>query len=354
MEIKRIPIYKKILLTPLSIIWESLYFIRRACYDYGVLRQDSFEVPIISIGNLSFGGTGKTPFTLWLADYLQEKNNKVMILMRGYKGKLEHKSGLIHAGQKINPDPIDFGDEAILLARRLENTTIVVGKRRSSNLQYYFPKIEPDVVLLDDGHQHIQLKRKLNIVLFDATMPLYKYKVAPLGYLREGFSSLKDADLVVIGKSDQASREKIDKLKKMITPYLPYQIQYAEVGFKPSGFYNSAYDLVLPLEGIKDKKVILVAGVANPTSFFKLIESLGAEILVTEAFPDHHYFKKDEIESLLAYAKSEDAYIVTTEKDIVRLKNIIEDEMILFLQVNLQFFSGEQETKSIIDQILKV
>ena len=114
----------------------------------------------------------------------------------------------------------------------------------------------------------------------------------------------------------------------MLLLILIYKINFAEVGFKPSGFYNSSYDLILKLEEIKDKKVILLAGVANPNSFFKTIENLGAEILVTESFPDHHYFKKEEINSLLSYAKAEDAYIVTTEKDIVRVKNIIEDDLI--------------------------
>lgn len=344
----------KILLTPLMWLWESIYFIRRSFYDYGVLKQYSFEVPVISIGNLSFGGTGKTPFTLWLADYLHQKNNKVMILMRGYKGKLENSSGILEAGKKINPNPEDFGDEAIMLARRLENTTIVVGKKRSANLNYYFPKVEPDVVLLDDGHQHIELKRKLNIVLFDATMPFSRYKVAPRGYLREGFSSLKDADLVIVGRVDQVPSEKINQLKEMIVPYLPHDVTFAEVGFRPCGLYNSAYDKVMDLEQLRGKKVILVAGVANPKSFFKTIENLGAEILVTESFPDHHYFKKEEIDALISYAKNEDAYIVTTEKDIVRLKNIVEDEVIIFLQVELKFFSGEEEAKRVIDHCLKI
>jgi tetraacyldisaccharide 4'-kinase len=354
MEKKRHSMIKEIFVSPLSLLWESIYFVRRALYDYGILKQASFQVPIISIGNLSFGGTGKTPFTLWLSDYLNHNNKKVMILMRGYKGKLENKSGLIHAGNTINPEPEDYGDEALLLAKRLKNATIVVGKNRSRNLQYYFPKIEPDVILLDDGHQHIKLKRKLNIVLFDALMPLYKYRVAPMGYMREGFTSLKDADLVVIGRADQVSREKIESLKNLIKPHLPYQIQYAEVGYTPKCFMNSAYVEILKLDQIKGKKVILVAGVANPKSFFKLIEDLGADILVTEAFPDHHYFKKDEIDALLAYAKAEDAYIITTEKDIVRLKNVVEDEFILFLQVDIHFLSGEAETKKIIDTTIGI
>lgn len=349
MEKKSIPLIKRLFFSPLSWIWESVYFFRRACYDYGILRQRSFQVPIISIGNLTFGGTGKTPFTLWLAEYLHKKNKKVMILMRGYKGKLENSSGLIKSGKMMTPDPVDYGDEALLFARRLEDATIVVGKRRSENLSFYFPKIEPDVVLLDDGHQHIKIKRKLNIVLFDATMPISRYRVAPLGYMREGFQGLKDADLVVIGKADVVKPETVKTLKKFLQPHLPVGVEFAEVGFKPNGFYNAANELILKAEDIRGKKVICVAGVANPQSFYKLLEELGAEIIVTESFPDHHYFKPDEINALLSYAKSEDALLVTTEKDMVRIKKIIEDDSIVFLEVDLQFLNGEEAALKVID-----
>jgi tetraacyldisaccharide 4'-kinase len=353
MEKNQTSLLKKIFLTPPSWLWSAIYYTRRICYDYGVLRQRSFVVPVISVGNLTFGGTGKTPFTLWLSEYLHTKNLRVMILMRGYKGRLEHSSGLIHAGKKMNPDPTDYGDEALLFARRLEDATIVVGKKRSENLSFYFPKVEPDVVLLEDGHQHIKIKRKLNIVLFDALMPLSRYKVAPLGYMREGFQALKDADLVVIGRADLAKEEKVAALKQLLLPYLPQGIQFAEVGFRPNGFYNSAYDMIYTLDDIRNKKVICVAGIANPQSFFKLLEDLGAEILVTESFPDHHFFKPDEINSLLAYAKSEDALIVTTEKDIVRIKKIVSDDTIVFLEVDIHFLKGERETKEIIDSCFK-
>lgn len=350
---KSIPIFKRIFFSPIAWLWETYYFLRRVCYDYGILKQRSFFVPVISIGNLTFGGTGKTPFTLWLAKYLQQKNKKVMILMRGYKGKLEHSSGLIHSG-KMSPDPVDYGDEALLFARRLQDATIVVGKKRSENLSFYFPKIEPDVVLLDDGHQHIKIKRKLNIVLFDAMMPLHKYAVAPLGYMREGFQALKDADLIVLGKADIAGLEKVKALKLFLKPYLPRNIHFAEIGFKPNGFYNHANDLVYTTEQIKGKKVICVAGVASPQSFFTLLEDLGAEILVTESFPDHHYFKLDEINALLSYAKSEDALIVTTEKDMVRIKKIIEDDCIVFLEVDVDFLSGKEASLKVIDSCFQI
>ncbi len=353
MEKNQTSLLKKIFLTPISWIWGAVYYTRRIFYDYGILKQRSFVVPIISVGNLTFGGTGKTPFTLWLSEYLHTKNKRVMILMRGYKGRLENSSGLIHSGKKINPDPTDYGDEALLFARRLEDATVVVGKKRSENLSFYFPKVSPDVVLLEDGHQHIKIKRKLNIVLFDALMPLSRYKVAPLGYMREGFHALKDADLIVIGRADLAKPEKVIELKNLLLPHLPAGIQFAEVGFRPNGFYNSAYDMVYSLDQIRNRKVICMAGIANPQSFFKLLEDLGAEILVTESFPDHHFFKLDEINSLLSYAKSEDALIVTTEKDIVRIKKIVNDESIVFLEVDIHFMKGEKETKEIIDSCFK-
>ncbi len=352
MEKNKISFLKIFFLTPLSWVWQTIYSTRRIFYDYGILKQRSFQVPIISVGNLTFGGTGKTPFTLWLAEYLQTKNKRVMILMRGYKGKLENSSGLIYSGKKINPDAREYGDEALLFARRLEKASVVVGKKRSENLSYYFPKVSPDVVLLEDGHQHIKIKRKLNIVLFDALMPLSRYKVAPLGYMREGFSALKDADLIVIGRADIAEPQKVQSLKKMIMPYLTKEVPFAEVGFRPNGFYNSSYDMVYTLDQIRNRKIICMAGVANPHSFFKLLEGLGADILVTESFPDHHFFKLDEINALLSYAKSEDALLVTTEKDIVRIKKIINDEIIIFLEVDIYFLKGELETKKIIDRCL--
>lgn len=353
MEKQKLPLYKRFFLSPLAWAWKSVYFSRRAFYDYGLIKNKSFHVPIISVGNLTFGGTGKTPFTLWLAQYLHSQNKKVMILMRGYKGNLENSSGIIESDKMMQPDPSDYGDEALIFAKRLKNATVVVGKNRVQNLSHYFPKVTPDVVLLDDGHQHLKIKRKLNIVLFDATMPLYKYFVAPLGYMREDFSALKDADLIVIGKADIAGQDRVDALKEKLKPHLPYGVDFAEIGFRSNGFYNSAGKKILNVEDIKDRKVIALAGIGNPGSFFKTIEKLGAEVIVTEAFKDHHYFKIDEIKALLDYAKTEDALLITTEKDMVRIRNIIEDESILYLEIDLHFISGEEIAKKVIDSCFK-
>lgn len=341
-----------IILGPISLLWEWVYRVRRFCFNYGLFKQNYFQVPIISIGNLTFGGTGKTPFTLWLSKQLGKQNKRVLILMRGYKGNLEHGSGLLKSGARLGYNPFEYGDEALVLARRLKNTFICVGKKRSENLEHYFDEVSPDVVLLDDGHQHLKLNRDINIVLFDSLMSLEKYKVAPRGYMREGFTALKDADLAVLGRADQVTRHKLDSLKRLVRKYNPL-IEFAEICYKPTGFYNISYEKVFDVNYLIGKKAICVAGIASPSSFFKNIEMLGIDVIHQASFPDHHYFKPEEIDQLIAMAEREDAYIVTTEKDIVKIRRIADSDRILYMEIAVHFLEGEEKAKDIISAAFK-
>lgn len=140
-----------------------------------------------------------------------------MVLTRGYKGQLEHSSGLLKSGQKFRLNPFDYGDEPLMISNKMSKGAVIVGKKRAENLLKYFAETRPDVVLLDDGFQHLQIYRSFNIVLFDATMPLQNYKVAPLGYLREGLSALKDADAIVISRADMVTQAKLQKLLSTIS-----------------------------------------------------------------------------------------------------------------------------------------
>ncbi len=342
------------LLIPISLLWEWSYRLRRFFYNYDVFASNEYHVPIISIGNVTFGGTGKTPFTMWLSEYLETLEKDVLILMRGYKGKLEHSSGIIKADRRLGFNPKEYGDEALLLARRLKNASIVVGKKRSKNLDYYFPRVKPDVVLLDDGHQHLKIKRNLNIVLFDALMPLNRYKVAPRGYMREGFRAMLDADLVIIGRVDQVDPTQLQNLKNLIFKNLPTNLPVAEMRYRPRGFYSSTYQKKFHLKEITGKKVICVAGIASPVSFFNLIDSLGAEIIKTESFPDHHDFNQDDLADVLKLADEHDAYIVTTEKDMVKMRKIAEDPRILYLEIQVEFLNGEDLVKKAVDEVVKL
>ena len=335
----------------LSVFWNGIHLLWRWGYRYDLFKQNKFQVPIISVGNLTFGGTGKTPFIIWLADFLRERNKKVMISMRGYRGKNEHSCGFLKAGRRMKASPVEYGDEALLLSKRLNHVSIVVGKDRSKNLNYYFDKELPDVVLLDDGHQHLKMERDLNIVLFDAMMPLKKYKVAPLGYMRENFSALQDADIVIINKVDQVSLDKIEKLEQRINQYCLPDVVHAQISYCPMGIYSLKSGEKLKVSDFKDKDIICVTGIASAAGFYNMIESLGINIVKKYSFPDHYFFKRDDIEMLLKEAEESNNCIIMTEKDAVKMHQFFHDR-IYYLKIGIKFFKGEKEVREIVSKIV--
>ncbi len=345
-------ISKKSFLFPFSLLWEWVYIIRRSFYKYGLFSRHYFKVPIISVGNVTFGGTGKTPFTIWLTQTFSESKKNCVVLTRGYKGNLEHSSGLIMGEEAFKSDPKDFGDEPLLIARRLQHGAVVVGKKRSHNLQYYFNKLKPDVVLLDDGFQHLKLFQDFSIVLFDALLPLDQYKVAPLGYLREGLSALADADAVVISRADQVDQKKLQDLRDFISVYTRPNLPWAEIKYAATGIYNTHFKKMYEMKELKGRKIIAVAAIASPESFFRSLESYGAELVERVVFPDHYYFTAHDVNELLVRAASEGAILVTSEKDMVKIRRISLDARILFIDINVEFLKGEEELKDKIKNIL--
>ena len=339
----------KYLLLPLSFLWETIYRIRRFCYNYNIFSQNKFEVPIISVGNLTFGGTGKTPFTLWLSQHFDRCGKKVMVLARGHKGRLEHGRGILRAG-RLEHNPLDYGDETLALIRRCQNAAIVVGKKRSENLEHYFDGEQPDVVILDDGHQHLKLQRNLNIVLFDLLMPLASYRVAPMGYMREGFSALYDADIIILGKTNQVNHQKVQKLKNMLRPHVKKTALFAEIYHKPTALINCVTSKRFPCSTLAKRKVVCVAGIASPKAFFLTIETLKAQILETLSFPDHHHFETAEVKKILELAQKHDAIVVTTEKDMVKLRRIVSDEKIHYLEIEVDFLNGKDKLIELVDR----
>lgn len=339
-----------VFLMPLSFFWSAFYQIRRFCYEYGLFVQNSFKVPIVSIGNITFGGTGKTPFTLWIAKYLEEQNKKVMILMRGYKGSKEKGHGIVRADNSLSHDPKKFGDEAIIFGRNLKNARVVVGRNRSANLRHYLDSESPDFVLLDDGHQHLKLARNINFCLFDSTLPMESYHVAPRGYLRESFTSLRKVDAIILTRCRQVSAQKIKLLKSKISKFTDSSIPVVEIDYKTLGFFDSSSQMQLGTEEIKDKKVIAMAGIASPESFYNTLESLGAKIIKKHTFPDHHDFSSKDIDLITQESNKRNAIVITTEKDIVKINQSNSVYGILYLGIAIDFISGEQEIKSIIDK----
>lgn len=347
-----IAFFRALFLSPLSWIWEWTYIVRRVCYSYGIISKNYFKVPIISVGNLTFGGTGKTPVTIWLTELMNELQLRPMILTRGYKGKYENSFGIIYGGELFRNNPIDFGDEPLLIARRLKSGAVVVGKKRSENLKYYFDDVKPHVVLLDDGFQHLKLHQNFSVVLFDALLPMEQYKTAPLGYLREGPTALKDADAIVISRADQVSKEKLKELKEFIKPYIFSETVIAEIKYGPTGLYNTHFEKVHEVTRLKDRNVIALAAIASPDSFFKVLENHGAKIVDKIVFPDHYFFSSDDINEILLKATEKGAMVVASEKDIVKIRRISIDAKILYIDVQIQFLSGEEELTTKIKKVI--
>jgi len=326
--------------------------VRRSFYLFGIFKQHEFKVPIISVGNLTFGGTGKTPFTMYLSKYFIEKKKRVLILMRGYKGRLEKGSGLLTAGKKLGFNPFDFGDEALLLAKNLENTSVAVGKNRVLNLRKYFDEVSPDIVILDDGHQHLKLKRNINVVLFDAMLPLSSYKVAPSGYLREGLGALNAADIVIVNRVDQVRLDKVEALKNKIKKYLNPGVPVLDASYVASGIYDKENRFIAPCTFLKGKNIICFAGIAGPESFFKLVETIGGNILDKIVYPDHHSYDQEDIKILHEMAKDKSAICLTTEKDIVKVRSLPQSENIKYLEIKLSFADGAESLYKMLDELM--
>ena len=343
-----------IFLFPLSKLWSLIYRFRRFLYNYGIFERVDFRIPVITVGNLTFGGSGKTPITLWIANLINENLKKPMILTRGYKGKLEKKSGILICGDKITGDPEEYGDEPILLSKRIKKGTIVVGKDRVSNFLFHFPKEKPDVVILDDGFQHLKINGMLNIVVFDLSLPLSKYRTAPLGYMREGFSSITDADIIVFNRADSSTRYKVSYLTNKIKPFISNHTKIAEIDYRSKGIVRMDREYKDQAESSgKGFDCICVSGIARPESFYTMIERVGGKILKKISFPDHHNYNLEEINHILELAENQNAIIVTTEKDIVKLRRIISSNLIYFLPIDLNFIKGENHIRDAIQKCLK-
>jgi tetraacyldisaccharide 4'-kinase len=345
---------KQAALAPFSLVWEWVYRIRRSFYEYGVFRKTTFKVPVVSVGNLSFGGTGKTPTIVWLAEWMISQGFTPVVLTRGYKGQLEHSSGLLKSGQKFRLNPYDYGDEPLMISNKMSKGAVIVGKKRAENLLKYFSEVRPDVVLLDDGFQHLQIYRSFNIVLFDATMPLNLYRVAPLGYLREGFSALKDADGIIISRADMVTAEKLQKLISTISQHFHHGPPVALTRYEATGVYDVHDNFIFSVDELKNTKAIAVTAIANPDSFYSYLQNFGVEVCDKVSFPDHYFFTPEDVNDLLIKASQQSAIILCSEKDMVKMKRVSLDTRILCTKVKVEFISGELELLSGLRKVLRL
>lgn len=321
------------LLFPFAILYGFITSLRNYLYDKGILKSYSFEVPVIAVGNLSVGGTGKTPQIEYLIRLLSP-NYKVATLSRGYKRKSE---GFILADANANAEIL--GDEPFQYYSKFPNIEVAVDADRRNGIEQLLKQTSPDVILLDDAFQHRKVKAGFYILLTSYGDLFSDDFILPTGNLRESRSGAKRADVIIVTKCPPDLSEKDQtKIKNAIGLDKPIFFSYVAYDDK---VYNESGNI--PVSEIKTTSKILLAGIAKPQPFFDYLQS-GTDAILQ--FPDHHHFSEGEISDIKN--KANDKIIVTTEKDFVRLKAKILKNQLYYLPIKSQLIQYQQAFDQII------
>jgi len=309
--------------------------LREFGYTKGFFKPDRLPCAVVSIGNITVGGTGKTPMTVYMAELLRNFGLKVAVISRGYGGKAEKKGGIVCDGRSILMQPGVSGDEPFMIAKRLKTVPVLVGSDRFQSGKTAIRRFEPDVLLLDDAFQHRQLARDMDIVLMDAEMPLGNGYLFPRGVLREDRTSLKRCHAVVFTRTEKAITIPEKKLGDLLSgkpvfqashvPYLSHIIKSKQS--KQDEAINKAAKQV-DLGWLSGKRVYAFSGIARNDDFRNGIAGFGCTLAGFSSFPDHYrYGKRDiaEITDAAVYEKAD--CLATTEKDYFRMTGELDFSM---------------------------
>lgn len=316
---------KSIILSPFNILYGSITKIRRIFYQKEFLKSIDLGVKTISVGNITVGGTGKTPLVGYIAEKLIEKGEKVCILTRGYGRANPKERILVSDGEKVLADARDAGDEPFELANKLGGKAIIIADaKRSTAGKWAREKFGVTVFILDDGFQHLQVKRDLNMVLLDATNPFGNEKLLPAGILREPLQSLERANVVVITRANLV--KDISAIKEKILKFNPgckifVSKNYFGKAVKLKEFF--AANPNEPQASIHNLKSLAFCGLGNPDSFFLQLRTEHFNLAYCRTFPDHHIYTQSEIQKIERDAINKGADILlTTAKDAVKLTHL--------------------------------
>ena len=291
--------------------------VRNRLFDEGVLPSRRAQCRVVSVGNLTVGGTGKTPMVVWLAEFLQGEGWRVAVASRGYGGTCGRRLCVVSDGSRMVADVRLSGDEPQLLARRLPHVPVLCSAHRTRAVAAAVEKFGTQAAILDDGFQHRRLARDLDLVLLDARTPFGNGWLFPRGPLRETPSALRRAHALVLSRFDrsppaEANREELAKRwpeKTILT-----------AAYRPVRLFEAATGREIPLSSLAGVRAAAFAGIAKPEAFFRTIEDLGARLVYSCALPDHQPLSPALLSSLVETAAAQAPELwLTTEKDWVRL-----------------------------------
>lgn len=299
-----------------------------SCKKFFCRHPNRLPAKVISIGNLTLGGTGKTPAVIAVAQEAKARGLQPCILTRGYRGKVKGPC-LVRADKN---SVAEYGDEPVLMAAELRDVPVVKCADRYKGGKYALnslPLTPNSVFILDDGFSHWQLHRDADVLLIDATNPFGNERLFPEGILREPFSSLKRADIIIITKANMAPKDSIDKITSKIREHNPGAPIY-NASHKPVGLINSSGEM-RELSTLRNKHIYVFSGIANSTYFHATLRASGAVIVDFMNFKDHHSYSQKDLDKIKSAAAGLE--LITTEKDLVKLKELDMPENLSALKI---------------------
>jgi len=351
-------------LNGLSYLFESIVRFRWFLYKNRIFRNRPLGCLVVVVGNLTVGGTGKTPVVEKFARSLHEQGRNVAILSRGYKSKKEpfykkwwraltHVSEppprIVSDGERVLMGPEEAGDEPYMLARNLPGVHVLVDKNRVKAGAYAIRKFGCDTLILDDGLQYLPLKGSMNLVLVDKTNPFGNTRLLPRGILREPISHLKRASYVFLTKSDGSPS---DELKSLIHRHHP-EVEIIECAHRPTHLQSLDLREKFPVSKLNGARVGAFSGIAVPEGFEAFLRENGASLRYNRRFLDHHWFSDKELRLIAQQAKEMDVdFLVTTEKDAVRISKTFNFDLPLyFLRLEIDLLSGASDFEEAVARV---
>jgi len=319
----------------LSVPYHWATHVRNGMYDRGWKCSFRAPVPVVSVGNLTLGGTGKTPCVEHVARWLRQHGRRVAILSRGYGSR---------QGQS---------DEALVLAENLPDVPHRQGADRVALAQVAVEELESEILVLDDGFQHRRLARDLDLVLVDATAPWGHGYLFPRGLLRESLRSLRRADVAVLTRCDQVKPTDLARIGAQIARFAP-EVPVVHTTHRPVVLVNADRE-EQTLEVLRHGPVAAFCGIGNPRAFRQTLAGLGAALADFRTFPDHHVYTRTDIEDLRGWAQrqAEESLVVTTQKDLVKVRlSRLGDRALWALRIQLYIGQGQEVLDRKLQQVL--
>ena len=343
------PILATLALGPLSATWRTAARLRRAAYEAGLLRSRRLGVPVVSVGNLAVGGTGKTPTVAWIVEQLAAQGHASAVLTRGYGRTSGEPMRLFRCTENVNPQAV--GDEPAMLARRFTtsapNTVIGVGANRYAAGRAVEQRESVDFLILDDGFQHMRLHRSLNIVLLDASEPFDNGHTLPLGRLRESPDCLKSVDVALITRSSREyTYEALHAELRRANP----KIRIVHSRMVASDLTDLQTGRPAAISKLQGEPIALFCGIGNPQSFFRQAREMGCNVVFERAYRDHHRYSRRDLEELSEAASSNSARaFLTTAKDTMNLLGLEPFPRPLYaLGIDLEIDNGDELLQSVL------